>query len=442
MRAFLFRLPVLLIAAGCSSGTVTQPDLSTEPVYERVLRDSVIRKRVLQINVAQKIFSIEDLFLLSLDRTEQLAIAAERATAADARIRRSYGAWLPRMSLVATQYAPLSPGFAVPGLRFAARQNIMTGLNEYTGIVGARLERVAEEQSLRAEMAAHLLNIADAALQFRLSVQLAHEARAAVRLTESSLAEIRRRVALGRNKRGDALKTEARLRQKQADLLAAEERQAQWKRHLQFLTGYPDEFEFDASTLLFAADEVDAASADLGGRSDIALGKTLVSLRKNEVAAADGAHLPNIYLDGSYRPPLEENQRTSYFGGIVAELPLFQGGQLHENQKIARSRLRQAELELSLAERRARTELADALEGLRKAKAEKAAYAASAVAAEKNYAAQLADMRLSLATILEVLQSMEDLQGARIAQAQVEYREAIAQVRFFVATGRLFTAQQ
>ena len=77
-----------------------------------------------------------------------------------------------------------------------------------------------------------------------------------------------------------------------------------------------------------------------------------------------------------------------------------------------------------------------------KASAEKAAYAESAKAAEKNYLAQLSDMRLSLATILDVVQSMEDLQAARIARAQAEYREAIAQVRFFVATGRLFPAKR
>ena len=442
MRTGSCCLPLLLLALQCGSAPVTLGDKSIEPVYEQVLRDSAIKKRLHQVDFDKKSFSIEDLFLLSLDRTEQLAIAAERGVAADAKVRRSYGAWLPRVSLVATQYAPVSPGFAVPGIRFAARQNIMTGLTEYTGIVGARLERVAEEQALRAEMAAHLLNIADAALQYQLSLQLLHEAREAVRITESGLAEIRRRVALGRNKRGDALKTEARLRQKQADLLAAEERQAQWKRHLQFLTGYQDEFELVTSTNAFATEDMDLAKADLSQRSDIALGKTILSLRKNELAAAHGAHLPNIYLDGSYRPALEENQRTSYFGGIVAELPLFQGGQLLENQKIAQSRLRQAELELSLAERKARTELADARESLVKASAEKAAYAESAKAAEKNYLAQLSDMRLSLATILDVVQSMEDLQAARIARAQAEYREAIAQVRFFVATGRLFPAKQ
>ncbi len=442
MRTGICRLLLLPLALQCGSAPVTLGDKSIEPVYEQVLRDSIIKKRLHQIDFQRKIFSIEDLFLLSLDRTEQLAIAAERGVAAEAKVRRSYGAWLPRISLVATQYAPVNPGFAVPGIRFAARQNIMTGLTEYTGIVGARLERVAEEQSLRAEMAAHLLNIADAALQYQLSLQLLQEAREAVRLTESGLAEIRRRVALGRNKRGDALKTEARLRQKQADLLMAEERQAQWKRYLQFLTGYQEDFEILTSTDAFAADDTDVERADISQRSDIALGKTLVSLRKNELAAALGAHLPSIYLDGSYRPALEENQRNSYFGGIVAELPLFQGGQLLESQKIAQSRLRQAELELSLAERKARTELADARASLEKASAEKAAYEASARAAEKNYLAQLSDMRLSIATILDVIQSMEDLQAARIARAQAEYRENIAKIRFFVATGRLFPARE
>ena len=432
-RAAVFS--VLLLSA-CRSAPVTLSDNSIEPVYEQILRDSVVNKRIADIDLRQNRFSIEDLFILSLDRTERMAIAAEKGFSAEAKVRRSYGAWLPRLALTATQYAPVSPGFAVPGIRFTARQNIMTGLTEYTGIVGARLERVAEEQGLRAELAAHLLNIADAALQLQLYSLLAEQTADAVRLTESNLSEIRRRVAIGRNKRGDALKAEARLRQKQADLLAAEERQAQIRRYLQFLTGVEGAFDVDAATDAFTAS--DKATADISRRADIALGRTLVDIRKNELDAAFGGHLPNIYLDGSYRPALESNQQTSYFGGVVAELPLFQGGQTAENQNMAKSRLRQAELELRQAERKARVELDDARDAFEKARAEREAYTASAEAAEKNYRAQLSDLRLSLATILDVIQALEDLQQARASRASAEYREAIARIRYYVAAGNLF----
>ncbi len=429
---------ILLLLTACRSAPVTLGDNRLEPVYEQVLRDSAIKARLYEIDANKQKFTIEELFVLSLDRTEQMAITAEKSFAADAKVRRSYGAWLPRLNLSAAQYAPERPGFVVPGVRFAARQNIMTGLTEYTGIVGARLERVAEEQGLRAELAAHLLNIADAALQLQLSESLVTQAKDAVTVTESSLAEIRRRVAIGRNKRGDALKAEARLKQKQADLLAQQERLAQLRRYLGFLTGLNRDFGVDGTTEKYAAPE-NQKEVDLTRRADIALGKTVVDIRKNEVDAAHGGHLPNIYLDGSYRPALEANQQTSYFGGIVAELPLFQGGQTVENANIATSRLRQAELELRQAERKARVEIDDAREALIKAQGEYQAYSESAAAAEKNYKVQLADMRLGISTILDVLQASEDVQLARAAAAQAEYRRQIARVRLFVAQGLLFS---
>jgi len=429
---------ILLLLTACRSAPVTLGDNRLEPVYEQVLRDSAIKARLYEIDANKQKFTIEELFVLSLDRTEQMAITAEKSFAADAKVRRSYGAWLPRLNLSAAQYAPERPGFVVPGVRFAARQNIMTGLTEYTGIVGARLERVAEEQGLRAELSAHLLNIADAALQLQLSESLVTQAKDAVTVTESSLAEIRRRVAIGRNKRGDALKAEARLKQKQADLLAQQERLAQLRRYLGFLTGLSRDFGVDGSTEKYAAPE-NQKEVDLTRRADIALGKTVVDIRKNEVDAAHGGHLPNIYLDGSYRPALEANQQTSYFGGIVAELPLFQGGQTVENANIATSRLRQAELELRQAERKARVEIDDAREALAKAQGEYQAYSESAAAAEKNYKVQLADMRLGISTILDVLQASEDVQLARAAAAQAEYRRQIARVRLFVAQGLLFS---
>lgn len=428
---------VLFFLITCRSAPVTLGDNRIEPVYEQVLRDSAIKARLYEIDANKQKFTIEELFVLSLDRTEQMAITAEKTFAADAKVRRSYGAWLPRLNLTAAQYAPERPGFVVPGVRFTARQNIMTGLTEYTGVVGARLERVAEEQGLRAELSAHLLNIADAALQLQLSESLVVQATDAVRVTESSLSEIRRRVAIGRNKRADALKAEARLKQKQADLLAQQEKLAQLRRYLGFLTGLSNEFGVDSATEKYAADE-SKHDVDLSLRADIALGKTVVDIRKNEVDAANGGHLPNIYLDGSYRPALEANQQTSYFGGVVAELPLFQGGQTVENANMAASRLRQAELELRQAERKARVEVDDARESLTKAQAEFEAYSESAVAAEKNYRAQLSDMRLGIATILDVLQASEDVQLARTAAAQAEYRRQIATVRFFVARGLLF----
>ncbi|MBN8220319.1 MAG: TolC family protein [Spirochaetes bacterium] len=429
---------ILLIALHCRSAPVTLGDNKIEPVYEQILRESSVKKRLADIDFNARNFTIEELFVLSLDRTEQLAIAAERTTIADATVRRSYGAWLPRLSVTAAQYAPLTPGFVVPGVRFTARQNIMTGLTEYGNVVGARLTRVAEEQNLRAEMSAHLLNVADAVLQLKLNHELTEQTAEAVRLTQSNLAEIRRRVSIGRNKRGDALKAEARLRQKQADLLAAEEREAQLKRYLVFLTGVLGEFSVNADTAPFTRDLTGKEEADISRRADIALGKTMLDLRKNELLAAHGGHLPNIYLDGSYRPALDASQTTSYFGGVVAEVPFFQGGQVVENQNIAASRVRQAELELKRAERKARTELEDAREAYLKAAGERTAYTESADAAEKNYRAQLSDLRLSLATTLDVIQAMEDLQLARASRASAEYREAIARMRYFVALGFLF----
>jgi len=435
------RIFLLLLMVGCRSAPVTLHDNKLEPVYEQILRESVVKKRIADIDLARKYFTIEDLFILSLDRTEQMAISAEKGFSADAKVRRSYGAWMPRISFTGAQYAPIPPGFVVSGIRFAARQNIMTGLTEYTGIVGARLERVAEEYNIRAELSAHLLNVADAVLQLQLNIALAEQTADAVRLTESNLAEIRRRVSIGRNKRGDALKAEARLRQKQADLLAAQERQAQIRRHLQYLTGVTGDFTTNGDTSLFSPDDKTAAR-EISARADIALGKTMVDIRKNELDAAHGAHLPNIYLDGSYRPALDSNQTTSYFGGVVAELPLFQGGQTVENQNMARSRLRQAELELKQAERKARVEIEDARESYEKARAEREAYTASAEAAEKNYRAQLADMRLSLATLLDVIQALEDVQQARASKVTAEYREAMARVRLYVAQGHLFPVKQ
>ena len=83
---------VLFFLITCRSAPVTLGDNRIEPVYEQVLRDSAIKARLYEIDANKQKFTIEELFVLSLDRTEQMAITAEKTFAADAKVRRSYGA--------------------------------------------------------------------------------------------------------------------------------------------------------------------------------------------------------------------------------------------------------------------------------------------------------------------------------------------------------------
>ena len=118
---------VFIVLTACRSAPVTLGDNRLEPVYEQVLRDSAIKARLYEIDANKQKFTIEELFVLSLDRTEQMAITAEKTFAADAKVRRSYGAWRPRLNLTAAQYAPERPGFVVPGVSFTSRLTVMTG---------------------------------------------------------------------------------------------------------------------------------------------------------------------------------------------------------------------------------------------------------------------------------------------------------------------------
>ncbi|HRP69545.1 MAG TPA: TolC family protein, partial [Turneriella sp.] len=99
---------------------------------------------------------------------------------------------------------------------------------------------------------------------------------------------------------------------------------------------------------------------------------------------------------------------------------------------------RKAKLQLKQAERRALIEIEDARVAFEKTTAEREAYAKSAEAAEKNYRAQLNDLRTSIATVLDVIQALQDLQNARNALFNAEYQEKISRLRYFVALGYLF----
>ncbi|NTW59929.1 MAG: TolC family protein [Nitrospirae bacterium] len=85
---------------------------------------------------------------------------------------------------------------------------------------------------------------------------------------------------------------------------------------------------------------------------------------KENVAITAGAHYPQIHAEGGIRytdsNPTTLMDATTYYGGVVLQVPIFEGGLMKAEVAEARSKQRQSELSTELLKRNIQNEVAEA----------------------------------------------------------------------------------
>ncbi len=158
------------------------------------------------------------------------------------------------------------------------------------------------------------------------------------------------------------------------------------------------------------------------------------------IGAADAALLPTISLTGMFgglspdlRQLLGKGQTWSIAGGLIG--PIFQGGRLRNEVRVAQAQFEQAKLAYEQAVTTAFGEVSTALAALQKlADAERERQ--RAVDAYQG-AVRLANLRYNsgLSAYFEVITAQENLLNAENARAQVRHDRLVALVNFYKALG-------
>jgi outer membrane protein TolC len=102
----------------------------------------------------------------------------------------------------------------------------------------------------------------------------------------------------------------------------------------------------------------------LKDRDDYVSSQLGQKVAKENVAITAGAHYPQIYAEGGIRytdsSPATLMDSTTYYGGIVLQVPIFEGGLMKAEVAEARSKQRQTELSTELLKRTIQNEVAEA----------------------------------------------------------------------------------
>ena len=438
---------LLLVLSGCAEAPVKVGDNQVEKPLEQV---TGITTADVEKASSLKEMGFWDVFTLAVERTELLASQHENIDQAEAQEQLAIASVLPQISISDTKnwqsndyifgssnslFTPLGNTIYLSGT-----ETIFTGLNQVAALQGAGAAKSLTQYSFQQDARNLLLTLARsfyAVLQLENSLQSKQETE---KLNEEILKQEQDWRAVGRSRNSDVLTTEAQLAQLKGDMEALHSQISIARDNFVILTG------LDTNQVLKSEEplptpapyEMKDAVAKLESRSDVLAAKAAVDLADAELLQAHGQHLPSLAFQGRYFLEQEGGSPTPDWNvQLTASLPLFEGGGILAEERIAASKKRQAELQYSLAKRAALQDIRGAYSALATSLREVDAYSKALDAAQKDYEAVAHDRKLALNTNLDVLQSLTQLQTAQNNYNVAHYQTLINSIWLGVATGDL-----
>jgi outer membrane protein TolC len=171
-------------------------------------------------------------------------------------------------------------------------------------------------------------------------------------------------------------------------------------------------------------------------RPDVVAARESFTAYKSNIAVARSSFFPSVTLAANgYTKRSDIYDGNDWDATLSVNVPLFNGLDDAGDVAQARSQARQADFKLSQVRRKALLEVRNAAVKLDTARRRVDALALAVDAFQKNYDLQAEDFSRNLVNNLEVLQALEDLQGARRELVYVRAEAARAYWALEVAAG-------
>ncbi|HOO73446.1 MAG TPA: TolC family protein [Spirochaetota bacterium] len=391
------------------------------------------------------------LYALSVSGTERLAIEGEAAIQADYKKWQALGKLFPSVSFKTTRYLmdEKTAGSSFKSyLNLYARQNLISGLDDYAQIKLSTHNVRQKEYSLNDAAGKLLLDVAIVYLQTMQIDRTLKNRKDVLEYYRGIAAELQRRVAVGRSRKSELLRTNSQIYKLEAEIEQMQNQYCSIRLALGTLTGLSREVIFEDVTdippteSLFPDPETSPGAENapdlsrlVDSRFDVRAAAEEVSVAKAEYLMAMRGNLPSVYLEGYYRLYHEDKTGPDYYGALGAELPLVDGGVTVAKIKEAESLKRQAELRLSQVRRAALQEIQDAFATYRSSIHEMGSFKKALDAAEGDYRAVVREYGLNLVTLLDVFNALTDLASSRDDYQQSVLNHCLSRIRLGVATG-------
>jgi outer membrane protein, multidrug efflux system len=179
----------------------------------------------------------------------------------------------------------------------------------------------------------------------------------------------------------------------------------------------------------------------LARRPDVQQAERAFAAATARIGVAQAARLPSISISGYYGSQVPSAGQLFTSNGEIYQalagisMPLFTGGRLVNETRVARARAEQARSQYEQSVLVALREASDALIGVRTARDQVSAQETQALALRR--ALQLAELRYrtGVASYIEVLEAQRSLFDAELGLSQAQLRQLVSAVQLYRALG-------
>lgn len=385
--------------------------------------------------------TLREAFLSALKNSESIAINEQAIRAAEALYRQALGGSLPQLAFLgeaAWQDKANSNRFGKPDTELVLSL-FKTGLSGYRELAAVKAAKHAagERDHLRRRAEQLLLGDVSGAffglLQARENVVATEEL---IKLAGARLSELRDRVRVGRTREADAIGQEFQIATLRSQLEESA-RQVQARADLlSFLMRAPVAELKPAESPFPELPPLSRFLSRLEARPDVAAAREAAEAAAAFVRLAKADRLPELGLRANWyphRPAAQLNNRWD--ASVVVGVPVWTWGAATAAVDEARAGQRQEELALQALRRTAELDVRNAYRDYLSARRQLELRRSSMELARKDNDLQTRDEKRGLVTALEALESLNRLNGARLAFSNALLTVRLASISLDIASG-------
>ena len=383
--------------------------------------------------------TLKEAYVSALQNSERITISAEAVREAEAVYRQTLGDALPELTYRRTVTRKDRTG-STPERMFRLSKTDLSGYRELAELRAdtAEVRRLVHER-LRAEQLL-LFDVAGAFYGYLQSAENITATNRLVDLSRERLSELQKRVRVGRTREADAVGQEYQIESLLSQLEESERLLESRGNLLSFLAdapvARPDAIDAGVSRAGRTLPPLASFLARIGARPDV---RAASENRESAGALLDAARadrLPQLDATANYytdRPT--SNAGNDWDVALTVDVPVFDWKKRQGAVDEAAAVLKQREQELRAARRLAELEIRNAWRDYVSARKQLDLRKKSVDLARRDYELQARDDRQGLVTSLEVIESLNRLNAAELAQNSARLQERLAAVNLEVAAG-------
>ena len=250
------------------------------------------------------------------------------------------------------------------------------------------------------------------------------------------IGELARRVNIGRSSQGELLAARSEYSNSRVELERIQGLRQISLELLAFLMGQSADTIQLAPPGKLPEQEALAVYLDrVEDRKDLKAAFKALEAQKSRLDVEKGGHYPQASVEGNYYTTQKPDFGRDWGITLSIEVPIFQGGQTYYAVKESRALARKSELELKSLKRSASYEVRSAYVDYVNSLSRLALLRQSVDIGRATYFVQLRDYRLGIVSNLEVLNALRGYHAARRELTRIEMLVRMNEIRLHVAAG-------